>query len=294
MTLIIDGKKIAADLRAEIRKEVDALATRPKLAVIQVGSDPASTVYVRMKEKACHESGIISELVVIDEEKAKKAVQNEECLVKKEIARLNADKSVSGILVQLPLPYEINPEEVISTIDPSKDVDCLHPLNIGKLMLGTGDLFPCTPHGCLALIKSTGIELKGKIAVVVGRSNIVGKPMAQMLLKEHATVSICHRYTEDLKPFTKEADILVVAVGVPRLIKADMVKEEAVIIDVGITKEETDKGEPAKCRLVGDVDYENVKEKAAAITPVPGGVGPMTIAMLMKNTLICHKKQLAN
>lgn len=291
MAHIIDGRKIAAKIRGEIKQEISKLPTRPKLAVIQVGNDPASSVYVKMKERACKEVGIISETFVIEEERALKCAKKGACAVTEEIIRLNKDREVSGILVQLPLPKGLDSLKVISTIAPEKDVDCLHSVNVGKLFLEIGDLVPCTPHGCLELIRSTGIVIKGKNAVVVGRSNIVGKPMAQLLLKEDATVTICHRYTENLARYTKEADILVVAVGVPRLIKENMVKDTAVVIDVGITREETSKEEPSQCRLVGDVDYERVAPKVAAVTPVPGGVGPMTIAMLLKNTFVCWKKQ---
>lgn len=291
MASIIDGRKIAAKIREQIKQEISKLSAKPKLAVIQVGKDPASSVYVKMKERACKEVGIMSETVVIEEEEALRCAKRGDCAVTREINRLNKDAEVSGILVQLPLPKVLDSLKIISTIDPDKDVDCLHSVNVGKLFLETGELIPCTPHGCLELIKSTGAVIKGKNAVVVGRSNIVGKPMAQLLLQEDATVTICHRYTENLAHYTKEADILVVAVGVPRLIKEDMVKDGAVVIDVGITREETSKEKPSQCRLVGDVDYEGVVSKVAAVTPVPGGVGPMTIAMLLKNTLTCWKKQ---
>ena len=270
---ILDGKKMSAEIRAAIKEKVVLLKEKgigPGLAVILVGDNPASKVYVGQKEKGCLEAGFASFLHRLPE-----TTSQEELLAL--IDKLNADKTVHGILVQLPLPRQIDPDTVLSAIRPEKDVDGFHPVNIGRLVAGLPASEPCTPKGILRLLKSTGIPLAGKEAVVIGRSNIVGKPVALMLLAESATVTICHSKTADLAEHARRADILVAAIGKPRFVTADMVKEGAVVIDVGINRLEEG--------LVGDVDYEPVAEKASWITPVPGGVGPMTIAMLLENTL---------
>lgn len=271
---IIDGKKIAQDIKEELRVEIETLkknGVTPGLAVIIVGCDPASAVYVRNKKKVAEDLGIYSEVHELPE-----STQEAELL--ELIHRLNNDKKIHGILVQLPLPENIDEEKVILAIDSKKDVDCFHPENVGKIITGGAVVYPCTPAGIIELLKRSNIEIAGKNIVVVGRSNIVGKPTALMLLKENATVTVCHSKTQDLNFCTKNADIIVAAVGKPGMITADMVKNGAVIIDVGINR--TSDG-----KLVGDVDFENVREIAGAITPVPGGVGPMTIAMLMRNTV---------
>lgn len=243
----------------------------PGLAVIIVGDDPASRVYVNNKKKACCELGILSEEYALPSE-----TSEEELLAL--IDRLNEDKKISGILVQLPLPKGLDEEKVINRINPKKDVDAFHPVNVGKIMIGNYDFVPCTPFGVMELIAESGIDISGKECVIVGRSNIVGKPMSMLLLHKHGTVTVCHSRTKDLARVTKRADILVVAVGIPEFITGDMIKEGAVVIDVGINRLENKK-------LVGDVEFESAEAVASAITPVPGGVGPMTIAMLMKNTL---------
>ena len=270
---IIDGKKIAAEIRASVKQETALLKEKgivPGLAVVLVGDDPASKVYVGQKEKGCLEAGFASFL-----HRLPAAATQKELLSL--IDQLNKDKAVHGILVQLPLPPQIDPDTVLAAIKPEKDVDGFHPVNMGRLVAGLPASEPCTPKGIMRLLKSTGIPLTGKNAVVIGRSNIVGKPVALMLLAESATVTICHSRTEDLASHVQRADILVAAVGRPRFVTDDMVKEGAVVIDVGINR--LDEG------LVGDVDYGPVSEKASWITPVPGGVGPMTIAMLLENTL---------
>ncbi len=270
---ILDGKKMSAEIRTAIKEKVVLLKEKgivPGLAVILVGDNPASKVYVGQKEKGCLEAGFASFLHRMPE-----TTSQEELLAL--IDKLNADKTVHGILVQLPLPRQIDPDTVLAAIRPEKDVDGFHPVNIGRLVAGLPASEPCTPKGILRLLKSTGIPLAGKEAVVIGRSNIVGKPVALMLLAESATVTICHSKTADLAEHARRADILVAAIGKPRFVTADMVKEGAVVIDVGINRLEEG--------LVGDVDYEPVAEKASWITPVPGGVGPMTIAMLLENTL---------
>jgi methylenetetrahydrofolate dehydrogenase (NADP+)/methenyltetrahydrofolate cyclohydrolase len=270
---ILDGKKMSAEIRAAIKEKVVLLKEKgivPGLAVILVGDNPASKVYVGQKEKGCLEAGFASFLHRLPE-----TTSQEELLAL--IDKLNADKTVHGILVQLPLPRQIDPDTVLAAIRPEKDVDGFHPVNIGRLVAGLPASEPCTPKGILRLLKSTGIPLAGKEAVVIGRSNIVGKPVALMLLAESATVTICHSKTANLAEHARRADILVAAIGKPRFVTADMVKEGAVVIDVGINRLEEG--------LVGDVDYEPVAEKASWITPVPGGVGPMTIAMLLENTL---------
>lgn len=272
--VIIDGKKVSADIRAEVAEEVKKLKTEhgltPGLAVVLVGEDPASQVYVRNKENACEEVGFNSFKYVLP------ADTSEGDLLKL-VGELNNRGDVHGILVQLPLPKQIDSYKVLYAINPDKDVDGFHPVNVGRLAIGVPGFVSCTPAGVIELLKRSGTELEGANAVVVGRSNNVGKPAALLLLGENCTVTICHSRTKDLGAVTRGADVLVAAVGVPELIKGDMVKEGATVIDVGIHR--TDNG------LVGDVDFEAASKKARAITPVPGGVGPMTIAMLMRNTL---------
>ena len=271
---IIDGKARAKEIRSSLKKDVESLKQKgitPKLVVVLVGDDPASHIYVSNKEKACAEVGILSETHKLP------AMTNENDILKL-ILKLNTDRNVHGILVQLPLPDHINEENITNAIIQAKDVDGLGTINMGMLIKGEGDpLVCCTPQGVIDLIKTTGIDIKGKNAVVVGRSNMVGKPTAILLLKEHATVTICHSRTVDLGSVTNKADILVAATGKAKKITADMVKKSAIVIDVGMIK--TEKG------WSGDVDFEKVKEIAGYITPVPGGVGPMTIAMLLKNTV---------
>ena len=257
-----------------MKKEVAELKEKninPGLAVIIVGDDPASRVYVNNKKKACDEIGIYSEEYALPEE-----TSEEELLAL--IRKLNGKKEINGILVQLPVPKQINEETIINAIDPKKDVDAFHPVNVGKIMVGNFDFVPCTPAGVMELIDESGIDVAGKECVVVGRSNIVGKPQAMLLLHKNGTVTICHSKTKNLKEKTKQADILIAAVGKPNFITGDMIKEGAVVIDVGINR-------IAEKKLVGDVDFESAEKVAGAITPVPGGVGPMTIAMLMKNTV---------
>lgn len=274
MAVIIDGKKIAQDIRQEVAEGVEKLRAEkgitPGLAVVIVGEDPASLVYVRGKEKACEEIGIYSEKHALPE-----TVSEGELLALAE--KLNKDPKIHGILIQLPLPKHINEERVLDAIDPAKDVDGFHPVSVGNLFIGKPIFLPCTPHGIIELLKRSNVAIAGQNAVVVGRSNIVGKPVFMMLLQENATVTICHSKTKDLAAETKRADILIAAVGSPELIKADMVKEGVAVIDVGVNR--------VNDKLVGDVAFEEVSKKASAITPVPGGVGPMTIAMLMQNTL---------
>jgi methylenetetrahydrofolate dehydrogenase (NADP+)/methenyltetrahydrofolate cyclohydrolase len=277
--ILIDGKKAAAELREELKREVSELKTKynkvPGLTVILIGDMAPSQIYVRNKEKSANEVGLKSEIIKYPE-----AVEEKTVLDK--IEELNKDESVSGILVQLPLPKHIDKQKVIETILPSKDVDGFHPMNVGNLSSGYESSVPCTPLGCYLLIKKIEPNLSGKKAVMVGRSNLNGKPMAQLLLKENCTVTITHSKTKDLKAECLEADIIVAAVGIPELVKADWVKKDAIVIDVGINK--TDKG------IVGDVAFEEVSKVAKALTPVPGGVGPMTIACLLKNTIECFKR----
>ena len=277
---IIDGKAVSKAVKEQVRQEGEQLKKKgvtPGLAVIIVGDDPASQVYVRNKERACEECGFYSVKYALDENTTQQELND---LVKK----LNADDKISGILCQLPLPEHLDDKEVINLIDPIKDVDAFHPVNVGKIMIGDYNYLPCTPAGVMELIHSTGVDVCGKNAVVIGRSNIVGKPQAMLLLHENATVEIAHSKTKDLPSVTSRADILVAAVGRAKFVTADMVKEGAVVIDVGMNRDENGK-------LCGDVDFENVKDKCSFITPVPGGVGPMTIAMLMKNTLTAAKIQ---
>lgn len=269
MAAIIDGKKISAQVKDECKERVAKEGMDVTLAVIQVGNDPASTVYVGNKKKACEYIGIHSLAYELPEETTEEELLD---LVRE----LNEKESVNGILVQLPLPSHINEDKVIETISPKKDVDGFHPQSVGALSIGQPGFVSCTPAGIIELLKRSGVEMDGKECVIVGRSNIVGKPMAMLMLRENATVTVCHSHTKDLKEVTKRADILIVAIGKPKFITADYVKEGAVVIDVGIHRDENNK-------LCGDVRYEEVAEKASAITPVPGGVGPMTIAMLMSN-----------
>ena len=277
--ILIDGKKVAAELREELKQEVAELKSKhnkiPGLTVILIGDMAPSQIYVRMKEKAANEVGLKSEVIRYPE-----AVEEKTVLDK--IDELNKDESVSGILVQLPLPKHIDKQKVIETIAPSKDVDGFHPMNVGNLSSGYESSVPCTPLGCYLLIKKIEPNLSGKKAVVVGRSNLNGKPMTQLLLKENCTVTITHSRTKDLKAECLEADIIVAAVGIPELVKGDWVKKDTIVIDVGINK--TDKG------IVGDVAFDEVSKVAKALTPVPGGVGPMTIACLLKNTIECFKR----
>ena len=276
--MLIDGKKIAAETRAEIAEAVaaqKAAGVTPGLAVIIVGENPASQVYVRNKHKACGEVGMYSEVIEMPGD------TTQETLLAK-IAELNGDDKIDGILVQLPLPKHIDEEKVINAIRPDKDVDAFHPVNTGKIMIGNPDFLPCTPAGVMVMLKKTGIDITGKNCVVVGRSNIVGKPMAMLLLGANGTVTVCHSKTRDLASVTREADILVVAIGRADFITGDMVKEGAVVIDVGMNRREDGK-------LTGDVDFASASERASYITPVPGGVGPMTITMLLQNTLTASK-----
>lgn len=272
--MILDGKMVSQRIKDELKLKVAELKSKGVtvgLAVIIVGDDPASRVYVNSKKKACEDLGMISREYALPE-----TTTEEELLSL--ITKLNADKEINGILVQLPLPGHLNEETVINTIDPKKDVDAFHPHNVGKIMIGNFDFLPCTPAGVMELIKESGLEVSGKECVILGRSNIVGKPQAMLLLHQNGTVTICHSRTQNLKEVTRRADILVAAIGKPNFVTADMVKEGAVVIDVGINRL------PDK-KLCGDVDFEAVSKVASAITPVPGGVGPMTIAMLMKNTV---------
>ena len=277
--ILIDGKKIAAELREELRQEVVELKTKynkaPGLTVILIGDMAPSQIYVRMKEKAANEVGLKSEVIRYPD-----AVEEKTILDK--IEELNKDENISGILVQLPLPKHIDKQKVIETILPGKDVDGFHPMNVGNLSSGYESSVPCTPLGCYLMIKKIEPNLSGKKAVMIGRSNLNGKPMAQLLLKENCTITITHSKTKDLKAECLEADIIVAAVGIPELVKADWVKKDAIVIDVGINK--TEKG------IVGDVAFEEVSKVARALTPVPGGVGPMTIACLLKNTIECFKR----
>ena len=274
MAKLLMGKEVSARIKAELKTEVENLkkeGINPGLAVIIVGEDPASQVYVRNKERACEECGIYSEKYALPAE-----TTQEELL--KLIDELNNKSSISGILVQLPVPKHIDEKTIINAIAPNKDVDAFHPVNVGKIMVGNYDFVPCTPAGVMELIKESGIDVSGKECVIVGRSNIVGKPQAMLLLHQNGTVTICHSKTKNIAEKTKNADILIAAVGIPHFIKGDMITECAVVIDVGINRLENKK-------LCGDVEFESAEKVAGAITPVPGGVGPMTIAMLMKNTV---------
>lgn len=281
MTTIIDGKQLGSKVRAEIFEKVKQFGTSklrmPGLAVILVGEDSASNVYVNMKEKACIEAGFKSLIYRLSAE------IDTDALVEF-VNELNDDDSVDGILVQLPLPGHIDEKRVLYAVDPSKDVDGFNPVNVGLMHIGEDTLFPCTPYGIMKIFKEYNIDLSGKHAVVVGRSNIVGKPMASLLLKSNATVTVCHSRTKDIESVVRLGDVVVAAVGIPNFIKSSFIKEGAVVIDVGINRMDG--------KLVGDVDFEDVKNKCSYITPVPGGVGPMTIAMLMANTLKSYQKRM--
>lgn len=279
MSRLIDGKVISAAVKERVKNEVAQLNEKGitvGLAVIIVGEDPASKIYVANKKKACEALGIISEEYALPESTTEKELLGL-------IDTLNAKKSINGILCQLPLPRHLDEKRIINAISPEKDVDAFHPVNVGRIMIGDYDFVPCTPAGIMEMLAYENIETEGKSCVVIGRSNIVGKPMAMLLLHKNGTVTICHSKTRNLKEICLDADILVAAVGKAKLVTADMVKEGAVVIDVGMNRENG--------RLCGDVDFEAVKDKASAITPVPGGVGPMTIAMLMQNTLTAAKRQ---
>ena len=281
--ILIDGKKEAGSLRLKLKEEVNELKKKfndvPGLTVILIGELAPSQIYVRNKEKSAKEVGLNSDVIKYPEDVDEK-------IVLKKIKDLNENKSISGILVQLPLPKHIDKKKIIDSIIPSKDVDGFHPVNVGNLSSGYESSIPCTPLGCYLLLKKVEPNLSGKKAVIIGRSNLNGKPMAQLLLKENCTVTITHSKTKNLKSECLEADIIIAAVGIPKLVKGDWVKKDSIIIDVGINK--TDKG------IVGDVDFEEVSKKAKAVTPVPGGVGPMTIACLIKNTIDCFKRIRSN
>lgn len=279
MAQIISGKELAAAIKEQVKQQAQALTqqgTKPCLAVVLVGENPASAVYVRGKEKDCQECGMESRIIQLAE-------QTTQSQLLEVLAQLAQDDAVHGILVQLPLPAHIEEQAVIEAIPPHKDVDGFTPVNVGRMMIGQECFLPCTPAGCIEMLRSTGIDLAGKRAVVLGRSNIVGKPAAMLLVQNHATVTICHSRTQNLKEICAQADVLIAAIGKPRFVTEDMIKPGAVVIDVGINRDETG-------ALCGDVDFEAAAKKAAAITPVPGGVGLMTRAMLMVNTLAAAKK----
>ena len=276
MATVIDGRMVAGEVLDGVAAEISKTGLKPKLAIIMVGSDPGSQIYVRLKEKACARVGIQSKNYLLPEKTTQEELLR---LVKK----LNKGPD-NGILVQIPLPKHIDPEVILEAVDPEKDIDGLTEQNLGRLFFGTNPYPPCTPGGVLKLLDRYGIDIGGKDVVMVGRSKIVGKPVAMMLTNKNATVTLCHSKTRDLAGHSRRAEILVVAVGRPKMFKADMVREGAVVIDVGINRIDG--------KVVGDVDFESVKEKASFITPVPGGVGPMTIAMLMKNTLRACKRQM--
>ena len=282
MAKLIDGKAIAAEIRREIAADTEKFKKEngyaPGLAVVIVGEDPASQVYVRNKHRACEEVGFYSKGYELP------ATTDEETLLTL-IDTLNHDDSIHGILVQLPLPRHLNEEKILLAIDPRKDVDAFHPYNVGRIMIGNYDFLPCTPAGVMALLERSGVAIEGKECVVVGRSNIVGKPQALLLLEKNGTVTVCHSRTKNLKDICRRADILVAAIGKPEFFDASYVKEGAVVIDVGMNRR------PADGKLCGDVNFKSVEPIASAITPVPGGVGPMTITMLMKNTFTAAKKQ---
>jgi methylenetetrahydrofolate dehydrogenase (NADP+)/methenyltetrahydrofolate cyclohydrolase len=274
MAKIIDGKAISLQIKDELKKQVSAYKEQGieiTMAVVKVGNDPASAVYVRNKERACEYIGVTSRTLALPEETTEEELLNT-------VKELNEDSSVNGILVQLPLPKHIDESKILLAIDPKKDVDGFHPVNVGKMVIGEDTFLPCTPAGIIEMIKRSGIDIEGKECVVIGRSNIVGKPMAMLMLRENATVTIAHSRTADLKEVTKRADILVAAIGKAKFVTADYVKEGAVVIDVGMDRDEDGK-------LCGDVDFDEVSGVASAITPVPGGVGPMTVTMLMVNCL---------
>ncbi len=286
---IIDGKQVAADMRAELKEEVAKLKEQgivPGLGVILVGEDPASKSYVTAKERTCEEIGIYS-----DDNRLPADTTQEDLMAL--VEKMNNDPKINGILVQLPLPKHLNEAEVLLAIDPDKDVDGFHPMNVGKMMVGEEAFLPCTPHGVIQLLMRSGTTIEGANVVIVGRSNIVGKPLANMLIQKNATgnatVTVCHTRTKDLADKTRQANIVIAAAGRPNMVTADMVKEGVVVIDVGVNRVE-DATKKSGYRLVGDVDFEAVKEKASLITPVPGGVGPMTITMLMFNTVESAKR----
>jgi len=286
---IIDGKQVAADMRAELKEEVARLKEKgivPGLGVILVGEDPASKSYVTAKERTCEELGIYS-----DDNRLPDDTTQEDLMAL--VEKMNNDPKINGILVQLPLPKHLNEAEVLLAIDPDKDVDGFHPMNVGKMMVGEKAFLPCTPHGVIQLLLRSGVTIEGANVAIVGRSNIVGKPLANMLIQKNATgnatVTVCHTRTKDLADQTRQADIVIAAAGRPNMVTADMVKEGVVVIDVGVNRVE-DATKKRGYRLVGDVDFEAVKEKASLITPVPGGVGPMTITMLMYNTVESAKR----
>ncbi|SDM87886.1 methylenetetrahydrofolate dehydrogenase (NADP+) / methenyltetrahydrofolate cyclohydrolase [Psychrobacillus sp. OK028] len=279
----IDGKQIAGLVTEKVKERVENLKSKgvvPGLAVVLVGNNPASQTYVNNKAKTCERLGMYSVLIELDE-----TISEDELL--KNIEALNEDAKIHGILVQLPLPSQIDEDRVISAISPKKDVDGFHPESVGKMMIGQQSFLPCTPFGVMKLLEYSDVEIAGKHAVIIGRSNIVGKPMGQLLLQKDATVTYCHSKTKDIRSFTKQADILVVATGRAKMIDASYIKEGAVVIDVGINRDENNK-------LCGDVDFESAQEVASKITPVPGGVGPMTIAMLMENTCLAAENTLSN
>lgn len=280
MAKIIDGKRISAEVREEIACRVAQIKAEqgctPGLAVIIVGNDPASQVYVRNKKRACEQVGFYSEVYELPEMTS----QEELCTL---VDQLNKDSKIHGILVQLPLPRHLDENEILLRIKPEKDVDAFHPYNVGKIMIGNYDLLPCTPAGVMVLLEKSGVDVSGKRCVVVGRSNIVGKPMAMLLMQANGTVTVCHSRTQGLADICREADVLVVSMGKPEFITGDMVKDGAVVVDVGINR-------LADGRLVGDVNFAEVEPKASYITPVPGGVGPMTITMLLQNTLTAAQK----
>ena len=292
MTKIIDGKQIAQNLRNNLKEEILKLKEdfndTPGLAVVQVGNVSASSVYVKAKTKSATEVGI----EVIDHHLPEETTQEE---LLKVVDKLNLQSNVNGILVQLPLPKHINEQIVLDSIHPDKDADGFHPVNVGKLSIASHNdenlLIPCTPYGCLIMLKELGIDLTGKNAVVIGRSNIVGKPMAQLLLKESCTVTIAHSKTNNIRDVCKKADIIVAAVGKPKMVKGDWIKKDAIVIDVGINRVEVEIEGELKNKLVGDVDFDEASKHALAITPVPGGVGPMTIACLLRNTTIAFKNK---
>jgi len=293
MTTLINGKEIAQNLRNELKQEIDDLKIKtgkvPGLAVVQLGSVAASSVYVKAKTKSAIEVGI----EVIDHHLPEETSEEELLQL---VNTLNNQDNVNGILVQLPIPKHINEQLVLDSIHPDKDADGFHPLNVGKLSIASHNdenlLIPCTPYGCLMMLKGLGIDLSGKNAVVIGRSNIVGKPMAQLLLKESCTVTIAHSRTKDIEEITKKADIIVAAVGRPKMVKGDWIKKGAVVIDVGINRITIEAEGEVKNKLVGDVDFDEASKNASAITPVPGGVGPMTIACLLRNTTIAFMNSL--
>ena len=292
MTTVINGKEIAQNLRNELKKEIDNLKIKigkiPGLAVVQVGNVAASSVYVKAKTKSATEVGI----EVIDHHLPEETTEEE---LLKIVDTLNKQNNVNGILVQLPLPQHINEQLVLDSIHAEKDADGFHPLNVGKLSIASHNdenlLIPCTPYGCLIMLKGLGIDLSGKNAVVIGRSNIVGKPMAQLLLKESCTVTIAHSRTKNIEDICRKADIIIAAVGKPKMVKGDWIKKGAIVIDVGINRIEVEVEREIKNKLVGDVDFDEASKNASAITPVPGGVGPMTIACLLRNTTIAFKNK---